>query len=64
MNNKISETIFAFLYQELGLKRSSIDLGIKLSIINKTSLPISLWSNGLINSEELDKFYEFLYKNN
>ena len=54
--------LYKFLINELKLSDSSIQLGISLSIKNKISFPISLWSYGLINQEELDKFYNFLYK--
>lgn len=62
MNISLSQNIFKFLTNELGLNKKSIQLGVQLSIKNKVSLPISLWSYGLINNEELNKFYDFLYK--
>ncbi len=62
MNNYISDNIYNFLIEDIGLSNSSINLGIKLSIRNKTSLPIALWSHGLINSEELDRFYYYVWR--
>ena len=53
-----------FLSEELGLEEESIELGIKLSEKNNISLPIALWSNGLINLQELDLFYVFLFEAN
>ena len=53
-----------FLSEELGLEEASIELGIKLSEKNNISLPIALWSNGLINLQELDLFYVFLFEAN
>ena len=62
MNTNQHYPLYKFLINELKLSDSSIQLGISLSIKNKISFPISLWSYGLINQEELDKFYIFLYK--
>ena len=47
---------------EIGLEQSSIELGIKLSIRNNTPLPILLWTYGMLNIEELDKLYSYLYQ--
>tara|TARA_Y100001978_G_scaffold162629_1_gene149143 strand:- start:3283 stop:3474 length:192 start_codon:yes stop_codon:yes gene_type:complete len=52
-----------FLLEEIGLSKAAINLGVKLSIKNKASLPITLWSYGLINIDELDKIYDFLWNN-
>ena len=61
MNSKISNKVFIYLNKELGLSYSSIHLGIKLSMRNNTSLPLALWSYSIITTEELDKFYDFLW---
>jgi len=61
MNIKLSQKTLIFLNKELGLSYSSIHLGIKLSIRNKISLPMALWSYSLITTDELDKFYDFLW---
>ena len=53
--------IISFLVDEIGLKESSIELGIKLSIKNNTPLPILLWRYGIITIEELDQMYTFLF---
>ena len=58
--NKNNKVIF-YLSNEIGLDESSIELGIKLSLRNNTSLPVLLWSYGILNTEELDKFYNYLY---
>ena len=63
MNIKSFNKIEEFLKLELGLNESTILLALKLSHENETALPISMWSYGLINSDELDKFYKFLYEN-
>mgnify|MGYP001376410773 CR=1 FL=1 len=63
MNVKSFEKIQKFLKNELGLDDSSILLGLKLSNKNKSLLPVSLWSYGIIDHEELDRFYKFLYEN-
>ena len=47
---------------EIGLKESSIELGLKLSIKNNTPLPILLWNYGILTIEELDRFYTFLFQ--
>tara|TARA_Y100001934_G_scaffold229086_1_gene275905 strand:- start:832 stop:1020 length:189 start_codon:yes stop_codon:yes gene_type:complete len=61
MSSKISNKELIFLNKELGLSYSSIHLGIKLSKRNNTSLALSLWSYSLITTDELDKFYNFLW---
>ena len=62
MNNFVSREMIFFLFDEVGLEESSIELGIKLSIKNNTPLPILLWSHGMLTIEELDKLYSFLFK--
>ena len=62
MNNSISKEVIFYLFNEVGLEESSIELGIKLSIKNNTSLPILLWSYGMLTIEELDKLYSFLFQ--
>ncbi len=63
MNHKLSRKIILYLLDEIGLEIASIELGIKLSIKNKTPLPILLWSYGMLSLEELDKLYSFLFHN-
>ena len=63
MNNNSNKNIIFFLTNDLGLDESSIELGIKLSLKNKTPLPILLWRYGILNIEELDKLYSFLFQN-
>jgi len=62
MNNYVSREIIIYLFNVLGLDESTIELGIKLSIKNKTPLPILLWSYGMLTIEELDKLYSFLFQ--
>ena len=62
MNNYLYKEMIIYLLNEVGLEESSIELGLKLSIRNKTPLPILLWSYGMINIEELDKLYSFLFQ--
>ena len=62
MNNYVSREVIIYLFDELGLEESSIELGIKLSIKNHTPLPILLWSYGMLTIEELDKLYSFLFQ--
>ena len=61
MNSNISYKVLIYLNTELGLSYSSIHLGIKLSMRNNTSLPLALWSHSLISTDELDRFYNFLW---
>ena len=61
MNSKISNKVIIYLNKEIGLSYSSIHLGIKLSKRNNTSLPLALWSHSLITTDELDRFYNFLW---
>ena len=63
MNQNLSKNIIFFLLNEIGLDQSSLELGIKLSIKNKTPLPILLWSYGILTIEELDKLYTFQFQN-
>jgi len=62
MNNYLYKEMIIYLFNELGLEESSIELGLKLSIKNKTPLPILLWSYGMLTIEELDKLYSFLFQ--
>ena len=61
MSLKISNKVLIYLNAELGLSYSSIHLGIKLSLRNNTSLPLALWTHSLITTDELDRFYDFLW---
>ena len=62
MNSFVSREMIIYLFNEVGLEESSIELGIKLSLKNNTPLPILLWSYGMLTIEELDKLYSFLFK--
>ena len=62
MNNYLTRKMIIYLLNEIGLDESSIELGLKLSIKNKTTLPIFLWSYGMLTIEELDKLYSFLFQ--
>ena len=62
MNNFVSREMIFYLFNELGLEESSIELGIKLSLKNNTPLPILLWSYGMLTIDELDKLYTFLFQ--
>ena len=64
MVNYSNEKIISFLIDEIGLKESSIDLGLKLAIKYKTPLSILLWNYGILTIEELDEFYTFLFQSN
>jgi hypothetical protein len=63
MENYLNKDMIIYLFNEVGLDESSIELGIKLSIKNNTPLPILLWSYGMLTIEELDKLYSFLFQN-
>ena len=63
MNNYSYKEMIIYLICEVGIDESSIELGLKLSIKNKTPLPILLWSYGMITIEELDMLYSFLFQN-
>ena len=62
MNNYLYKEMILYLFNDLGLEESSIELGLKLSIKNNTPLPILLWSYGMLTIEELDKLYSFLFQ--
>ena len=61
MNSKISNKEITYLNKKIGLSYSTINLGIKLSKRNNTTLPLALWSYSLITTDELDKLYDFLW---
>ena len=61
MNSIISNKLIIYLNKKIGLSYSTIHLGIKLSRRNNTTLPLTLWSYGLITTDELDKLYDFLW---
>ena len=61
MNLKLSNNVLIYLNKELGLSYSSIHLGLKLSFKNNMSLPLTLWSHSLITTDELDRYYDFLW---
>ena len=62
MNYYLNKKMIVYLINEVGLDETSIELGIKLSIRNRSSLPILLWSYGMLTIEELDKLYSFLFQ--
>ena len=62
MNNFLFSEMIIYLFNEVGLEESSIELALKLSLRNKTPLPILLWSYGMLTIEELDKLYSFLFQ--
>ena len=62
MDNYLYKQMLIYLLNDLGLKESSIELGLKLSIKNNAPLPILLWSYGMLTIEELDKLYSFLFQ--
>ena len=62
MNNNVSREMIIYLFNEVGLEESSVELGIKLSIKNNSPLPILIWSYGMLTIEELDKLYSFLFQ--
>ena len=62
MKNYSNKKIISFLIKKIGLEKSSIELGLKLSIKNNTPLAIQLWNYGILTIEELDEFYTFLFQ--
>ena len=62
MNKYISREMIIYLFNQVGLEESSIELGIKLSKKNNTPLPILLWSYGMLTIEEHDKLYSYLFQ--
>ena len=62
MINHSNREIISYLIDEIGLNKSSIELGVKLSIKNNTPLPILLWSYGILTIDELDDLYTFLFQ--
>ena len=63
MDNNFSKDVILFLLDDIGLKPSSLELGLKLSERTNTPFPILMWSYGILTLEELDKLYSFLYQN-
>ena len=62
MNDFLYKEMIIYLFNEVGLEESSIELGLRLSLKNNTPLPILLWSYGMLTIEELDKLYSFLFQ--
>ena len=62
MKNCVSREMIIYLFNEVGLDESSIELGVKLSIKKNIPLPILLWIYGMLTIEELDKLYSFLFQ--
>ena len=62
MNHHLAKDMIIYLFNEIGLDESSIELGLKLSITKNIPLPILLWSYGMLTIEELDKLYSFLFQ--
>ena len=62
MNKNLHREMIIYLFNEVGLEESSIELALKLSKKNNSPLPILLWSYGMLTIEELDKLYSFLFK--
>ena len=62
MNNFLQKEMIIYLFNEVGLEESSIELALKLSIKKNTPLPILLWSYGMLTIDELDKLYSFLFQ--
>ena len=62
MINYSNRKIISFLIDKIGIQKSSIEFGLKLSIKNNTPLPILLWSYGILTIEELDQLYTLLFK--
>ena len=62
MSYYASKDMIIYLLNEIGLDESSIEFGLKLTLKNNTSLPILLWSYGMLTIEELDELYSFLFQ--
>lgn len=63
MINKSNTNIYNFLLFEIGLDSNAINLGIKIANKDKTSLPIALWSYGILSTKDLHELYKYIYKN-
>ena len=61
MNKENDYKSIKFLSNDIGLTESAINLGIELSKKNNASLPITLWSYGLIDIDELDRIYYYIW---
>ena len=62
MAQNLNNNMIFFFFNEIGLKESSIELGIRLSQRNNTPLPVLLWNYGILTIEELDSLYSFLFQ--
>ena len=62
MNKYLCKEMIIYLFNEVGLEETSIELGLKLAIKNNISLPILLWSYGMLTIDELDELYSFLFQ--
>ncbi len=51
--------VVSFLRQNLNLSDDSVQLALKQSQSNYSSLPIVLWQYGLVSLPELDRVYDW-----
>ena len=51
--NNPSDELCDFIIYKIGISQSTLDLGIKRSIIENAPLPIVMWSYGLISLHQL-----------
>ena len=61
MINYSNSKLISFLMDEIGLEESSVELGLKLANKNNSTLPILLWSYGILTIEELDELYKLIF---
>ena len=62
MHHQTNKKIISFLIDEIGLEKSSVEIGLKLSMKNNIPFPILFWSYGILTIEELDQLYTFLFQ--
>ena len=62
MNNNLYKEMLIYLFYELGLEESSIELGLKLAIKNNTPLPILLMGYGMLTMKNLISYIHFISK--
>tara|TARA_B100000579_G_C22650024_1_gene765742 strand:- start:441 stop:650 length:210 start_codon:yes stop_codon:yes gene_type:complete len=61
--NPPSDDLCNFIISKLGISQSALDLGLKMSSLENSPLPIVMWSYGLITISQLQIILSWLKDN-
>ena len=59
--NPPSDELCNFIVYKMNISKSAMELGLKRCKLENSPLPIVMWSYGLINTEELDRIYRYIW---